>query len=48
MAAARRDAAGAGMAEAQRVLEKTFGYKAFRSHQRDIVASLVAGPTRWC
>ncbi len=32
-----------GMAEAQRVLEKTFGYKAFRSHQRDIVSALVSG-----
>ncbi|MEQ1648633.1 MAG: DEAD/DEAH box helicase, partial [Hyphomicrobiaceae bacterium] len=31
------------MVAAQRILEKTFGYKAFRSRQHDIVAALVAG-----
>ena len=35
--------ASPGLAEAQRVLERTFGYKSFRSHQSRIVEAVLAG-----
>jgi ATP-dependent DNA helicase RecQ len=34
---------GAGMAEAQRLLETVWGYKSFRSHQADIIRRAIAG-----
>ncbi len=36
-------AGGAGLAQAQAVLERVFGYKSFRSHQQAIVETLIGG-----
>jgi len=37
------DAKSGPMKEAERVLADTFGYQAFRSHQRDIVETVIGG-----
>ena len=35
------------MATARATLEEVFGYKGFRSHQSDIIATVIAGGDCW-